>query len=579
MEATIKFPVENRSTQAPSGGNLLDVIRAEGLPIEALCGGRGTCGKCKVLVNGSERLACKTDVSANMEVVILASAENMEILTQNVNTDVMDENTDAARERTDAVGGAREQSASQNARPADSVALAIDVGTTTVVVKAVDMDSGADLAVRAFTNPQRAYGADVLSRINHSMDDASILSRVITEALDGAVRDILVAAPLDPRVVKKIVLAGNTTMGYLLLNLRCRSLGLAPFEPEHAFRPAYAYKEVFGTETLACPIFVYPFISAFVGGDIVSGLVHIGRHFEQNAEGIRSDRENKTGAPSYMLVDMGTNGEIAYRNENRLLTTSTAAGPALEGGNLSCGMSGTEGAICSVEYRVGEAVTTQADNPVETTVQSECGGQGVFACKTIGGKAPLGICGSGFIDLIAALLQVGFIEPTGAFSETIPPEFAFEIETDREDSAKKSIRAIRVAKDAKGKDIFVTQKDVREFQLAKGAIRAGIEILIKEMGEYPKTLYLAGGFGQKISIDSALATGLLPESIRGRIKYAGNTALGGCEDICRNAQKDDHGASGGLSAETKDIVFGAEEINLAAHGDFNNTFMETMMFL
>ncbi|MDR1797008.1 MAG: ASKHA domain-containing protein [Clostridiales Family XIII bacterium] len=515
METKIFFPSKNLTVYAEEGANLLDIIQAQGLPIEAVCGGAGKCGKCLVSVDGEEKLACKTAVSGEaMTVAVLASAEGMEVLATSAATDA----------KPDAKAGGGSQPA--------AVAIAIDIGTTTVVVKATDAATGESLAVRGFTNPQRAFGADVLSRINLSMDDAGKLSPLITKALDEAIADVLQEAAIPAASIMRVVIAGNTTMCYLLLNLRCRSLGLAPFEPEFSLKPEYGYAEVFHTDRLACPVIVTPFLSAFVGGDIVSGLVHIGRHFANDQ--------------SYILVDMGTNGEIAYRGGGRLLATSTAAGPALEGGNILFGMSSTAGAIYAAEY---------LDEP----------GGGAFSVRTIGDAPPVGICGSGVIDLVAKLLAAGFIEATGAMSAGIPQHLFREVPLNDRPS-----KAILIAEGAGGADdVVFCQKDVREFQLAKGAIRAGIEILMKEMGAAPDVLYLAGAFGQNIDLDSAFAVGLLPESLRGRVQFVGNTSLGGAEDACLSA-----GTGGDIEA----ILAEAEEINLGSHPDFNNVFMETMMF-
>ena len=476
----IFFPKDGIKAEAKEGDTLLDVIRAAGLQVEAVCDGRGTCGMCKVRVNGEEGLACRIDAADGMRVDILASSDGHVILTDHSKT----------------------QGLSPSAL---SIAFAVDIGTTTVVVKAVDSGSGAEIGVRAFANPQRVYGADVLSRINNAMDDASLLSGIIQGAVDKAIEDILKDEARD-LITEKVVIAGNTTMSYLLLNLRCRSLGLAPFDPEFGIKTSYGYGEVFGTGTLDCPVIIYPYISAFVGGDIVSGLVNIEKHLE------------KTG--SYILIDMGTNGELAYRRGERLLTTSTAAGPALEGGNITCGMAGLPGAIYETSYE----------------------GDGKFSYKTIMDKPALGICGSGVIDLVATLLDAGLVSETGALTE--PSDKILS------------------------ENVFFTQKDIREFQLAKGAIRAGVDILIEEMGELPDALYLAGGFGQNIDLESAFRVGLIPDELRGRIKFVGNTSLGGCVDACVE--------KGPLPS--LDIAAAAEEINLGSHKDFNNKFMETMLF-
>jgi len=332
--------------------------------------------------------------------------------------------------------------------------------------------------------------------------------------------------------VEKVVVAGNTTMTYLLMNLRCRSLGLAPFTPEFETNPAYEYADVFGTDTLDCPVLIYPYVSAFVGGDIVSGLVNIERHLERDA------------SPSYMLVDMGTNGEIAFRSGTRLLTTSTAAGPALEGGNITCGMGGLPGAVYAASYE----------------------GDGAFSCLTIGGGAAKGICGSGVVALMAALLDAGLVSESGAFTD----EALLLAEKAGADPVQKQLVIAEADASGRGGIVF-TQKDVREFQLAKGAIRAGVDILTEEMGELPKTLYLAGGFGQNIDIESAFRVGLIPRSLEGRIRLAGNTSLGGCVDACLDA-----GAK--VSTPSLDIISAAREINLGGHKSFNDKFMETMLF-
>ena len=541
----VVFPDEKIEAAAREGDTLLDVIRQAGLSIEANCSGQGTCGKCMVRVNGEKALACMTAAEDGQRVEILRADEDHVILTESltksdfsaarepVTTEPVTEEPGTAEPGTAEPVTAEPANAGGEMGKRSRIAFAIDIGTTTVVIKAVDTISGEEAGLRAFANPQRVYGADVLSRINNAMDDASLLSGVITEAIDGAIGDILKneAAGAGP---EKVVIAGNTTMIYLLLNRRCRSLGLVPFEPEYATDPVYEYREVFGKNTLGCPVLIYPYISAFVGGDIVSGLVNIERHLEKGTE------------PSYMLIDMGTNGELAFRCGGRLLTTSTAAGPALEGGNISCGMSGLPGAVYAVAYEGG----------------------GRFSCQTIGDRPVLGICGSGVISLMAALLDAGLVSETGAFTE----EADSIAETGEAIPGNKQLVIAEPGGGHSGGERLVfTQKDVREVQLAKGAIRAGLDILTEEMGEKPGMIYLAGGFGQNIDLRSAFRTGLIPRGREGRILVVGNTSLGGCVDACTEGT-----ATGPLPS--LDIIAAAEEINLGAHGRFNDKFMETMMF-
>jgi uncharacterized 2Fe-2S/4Fe-4S cluster protein (DUF4445 family) len=333
--------------------------------------------------------------------------------------------------------------------------------------------------------------------------------------VDEAVRDICSAEKLPRNKAARTVIAGNTTMLYLLLGLRCKSLGSAPFEPEFPIETSYPYPALFGTETLDCPCLIPPFLSAYVGADITAGLLYCG------------DNDN------FLLVDMGTNGEMAMRTGGRLCSTSTAAGPAFEGGGISHGMSGVTGAICSVR-------------PEPT---------GGFLCSVVGNASPVGICGSGILDAVACLCEGNYIDETGAMNG----EFR--------------AKGVLLAQNPEtGQQIYFTQKDVREFQLAKSAIRSGIEILTREMGSkgesfVPATVYLAGGFGQALDVESAFRIGLLPGIFRGKVVLAGNSALGGCVKLCRRP---------GLMDATRQFAEVGREINLASHPDFNDLFMDHM---
>jgi uncharacterized 2Fe-2S/4Fe-4S cluster protein (DUF4445 family) len=489
----LDFPEEGRQVRALAGSSLLDVIRKSGLPIEADCGGNGKCGKCGVLLNGRKTLACRTPVEDGMQVVIPRRAGEMDIL------------DDYSKLEPDSV----------IEEDAEAFGIAVDIGTTTVVVSALHLRSGRTLAARAFVNGQRPYGADVISRIKHSLENADLLSAVIKKQVDEAIEDICAAENLPRNKAARVVIAGNTTMLYLLLGLRCKSLGSVPFEPEFPLETSYPYQTVFGTATLDCPCLIPPFLSAYVGADITAGLLYCG------------------DAGDFLLVDMGTNGEMAMRTGGLLCSTSTAAGPAFEGGGISCGMSGITGAIRSIRLEAG----------------------GGFACDVIGNAPPVGICGSGILDAVACLCEAEYIDESGAMSETF------------------RAAGVLLAQNAEtGRQIYFTQKDVREFQLAKSAIRAGIEVLMRETGTdgklfVPAAVYLAGGFGQALNVESAFRVGLLPEIFRGKVILAGNSALGGCVKLCRQPK---------LMDATRRFADGGREINLAAHPDFNDLFVDYM---
>jgi uncharacterized 2Fe-2S/4Fe-4S cluster protein (DUF4445 family) len=493
--------------EADDGDNLLDVIRANGVGIDADCGGLGRCGKCVVVTGGERRLACRTFVDADMSVDIPRAGENYDILTG-----------------TDEWAGVN---ATTGREAASDTAIAVDIGTTTVVVKLIDIEDGRELWASAALNGQRAYGADVISRIEASMNDASTLSGVITKQVNGMIAAMLRDSGAEADSVRRVVVAGNTTMCYLLLDLPCRSLGLAPFRPAFTFQDEYGYGEIFHSKTLDCPVLVMPFISAYVGGDITAGLLT--RECPASGAG-----EGGGPAESYMLVDMGTNGEIAYRAGERLLCTSTAAGPAFEGGNISCGSGSVEGAVSRVRVR-----------------------DGALECETIGDAPARSVCGSGLLDAMACFVREGVVDATGAMNADSPYV------------GEGGVVIAGGAADA-GADVVLTQRDVREFQLAKSAVRAGIETLIEEMGgRAPDRLWLAGGFGQRLDADSAFATGLLPEAVRGRVVPIGNSSLAGASLAAADTNRMKTAAR--IAAE-------GEEIALAAHPRFNELFMAHMMF-
>jgi uncharacterized 2Fe-2S/4Fe-4S cluster protein (DUF4445 family) len=489
---------------APAGENLLRVIRAAGLNISADCGGQKKCGKCKVLIDGVPALACETEIHRDMTVTIPSAEESEKY-------DILTDSGERGRVT----------------HCAEECALAIDIGTTTIVAKLIGLSSGADIITAAEMNEQRTYGADVISRINVSMDDASGLCAVVTKQINRMIREMLEGSETAPDAVRRLVISGNTTMCYTLLNLPCRSLGLAPFEPEYGIEQEYSYDEVFHADTLKCPVYIMPFISAYIGGDITAGLL--------------TRRGADTGEP-FILVDMGTNGEIAFYSDGRLLCTAAAAGPAFEGGNISCGSGSVEGAISKVRVRGGG-----------------------FEYDTIGGAPARSICGSGILDAMACFVSEGIIDASGALNEDSP--FA---EEGRILIAPPAADGPAYSDGSCSGGIALTQKDIREFQLAKSAIRTGIEILIIETGgNAPDKLFLAGGFGQNLDPDSAVKVGLLPDSLKGKVIPIGNSSLNGASMAAKDTA---------LLSTAQSIAKDGREINLAAHHSFNELFMEHMMF-
>jgi uncharacterized 2Fe-2S/4Fe-4S cluster protein (DUF4445 family) len=509
----IALPKLGRIIEADRGDNLLERIREAGIMMDADCGGVGRCGKCRVIIDGKTRRACLTHIVEDIEVFIPAekSDEGYSILTEYEDNDTR---------------GITESSPFLPGDDSSGYAIAIDIGTTTVVGKLIDLASGFEVASFAQLNAQRPYGADVISRIEASLDDSSELSRLITRQIDGEITYLLAEHEVKRDDVRKLVIAGNTAMSYILLGLPCRSLGVAPFKPAYTIDGPRLYREIFHTDTLTCACDVLPFISAYVGGDLTAGLCSL------------------RGEDDFILMDMGTNGELLFKQGNRLIGTATAAGPAFEGGNIECGSGSTRGAISSVRYE-----------------------NGVFAYKTIGAAPATSICGSGILDLMAILVSEGLVDATGRFSDEISGD---RIILSQGSGNTERTEITGAAGSAGAASVFFTQKDVRQFQLAKSAIRAGLEVLQKEMGDStPSRIFLAGGFGQNLNPKSACACGLLPETFCDRVIAVGNSSLNGAVKICLNDS---------ARAETVKQIAHAQEINLAVHRLFSDLFMEHMAF-
>jgi len=463
---------------------VLDVLQSDGIYTEAACGGAGTCGKCLVSVDGMPCLACQTEFRDGMKIEVRAE-ERFEVLGA-----VFDSNSDLP-------GGGE-------------FGLAVDIGTTTIAFALVNSVSGKIAFSHGVVNSQRALGADVISRIKAADEGKlELLNRFVVEDILGGISYICREGGVAPSAVRSMVIAGNTTMLHILLGLPCTSLGQFPFEPLFIDLQRRDFFGIFRKELLDCEVLLLPGVSAFVGADVCAGVLY---------------GELLEGGVERLLVDLGTNGELArFASGNYMVGTATAAGPAFEAANISCGVGSVAGAVVRARYLAE---------------------RGVFECETIGGAAAVGLCGSGVLDVAAELVRHGFIDEGGAMDE----DFAV----------------------APG--IWFTQKDVRELQLAKSAVRAGIEILLLEHElsyDAVDKVYLAGGFGHSLNFESAIALGIFPEEWRGKLESVGNSSLAGCVRVLADPE-----ALGTLL----EITGRAREINLSEHPRFNELFMQHIMF-
>lgn len=497
---------------------LLALLQENGIVFGAPCGGRGICGKCRVrflagapevtekererldadeLENGI-RLACVARVKHSCQILLPQSGEeNMAVLTD---FDMQTENVESQKYpyiRSDI-------------RKSVKYGIAIDIGTTTLAAELFDMSDGRTLAVASGINHQRVYGADVITRIAAANAGKSgLLHESIRADIVRLLEKLSEKVPL--REVSEIAIVGNTTMCHLLRGLSCAGLGRAPFTPTDNTWYETDVKTLLKIPNCPAKVTILPGISAFVGADVVAGIC---------ASGI--DMRQETG----LLLDIGTNGEMALQQGDKLYVTSTAAGPVFEGGNISCGMPSVPGAICRVKRH-----------------NTEDG----WYCETIAHEPPVGLCGTGIVDLTAALWQAGYMDEYGTFAEPWFSEGVLIQDT-----------------------IRFEQSDIREVQMGKAAIRAGIEILLAETKCVWPEVYLAGSFGRFMDVEHAIQIGMFPKVFQGRVRSVGNSALKGAEQYLLDEEN--------ARARIDKMIANAEEWNLAEHPSFEALYLRYMGF-
>lgn len=444
------------------------------------CGGRGTCGKCAVTLEGAvsepneaeqkagTRLSCQAVILGDAKVILQQREDLSQIQTQS-------------------------QAEAQLGVPmAGSTGAAVDIGTTTIALKRYDMRTGALIGESAMENPQVQVAADVMGRIGAAMDGQ--LEKLQTQVLD-AIAQLLQKAGGN---VDTMVITGNTTMLYLLTGRDPACLSCVPFEAD----------TLFGTETriLDTQTYLPACMNAFVGADITCAV-------------LASEMCEKKTA---LLCDVGTNGEIALWKDGVLYVTSTAAGPAFEGAGISCGCSSIPGAI--------DRIWSEND-----TLQ----------IHTIGEVPAVGLCGSGLIDAVAQLLELEWMDETGAMDDD----------------------EVILAP-----GVVLQQKDIRAMQLAKAAIAAGIQTLLEVSDttcDQIETLYIAGGFGSHLNIESAVKIGLIPEELEDKVQVIGNAALAGASQLLLDSRK---------LEEIRTIAANSKHWNLGGNPRFNENYMNAMLF-
>lgn len=420
-----------------------------------------------------------------------------------------------------------------------ALGLAVDIGTTTVVGYLLDLETGKQLAVSSLLNPQTRHGGDVVSRIDFagtSPTGLETLQREVVQALNTIIAETTRAAGVSSQNIYALSVVGNTTMYHLFLGIDPSALARVPYVPVIVDPTRVAAHEL-GLEVHPdAHVWVLPNIAGWVGADTVGALLATGVYLQDDIS---------------LVIDIGTNGEMALGSRQRLITCSTAAGPAFEGAQLSCGMRAAGGAIDTVKI------------------------DGDIHWHAIGNSAPRGICGSGLVDLIAGMLDTGIIDSTGMMqdSEALLQDGREKLaERILQEGRQRIFELVRATEGAAGRPVRVTQRDVRELQLAKGAVRAGIEILMKELGVGPediKYVYLAGAFGNYIKPESALTIGLIPHLPQAQIIPVGDAAGSGAKMALLSVSE---------RTEASSILRHVEYIELSGRPDFQEQFAESMIF-
>lgn len=603
----LSFEPSGRQVRVPPGVTLFDAASWNGIAIDSTCGGHGTCKKCRVKVvdgaapvsaldaraftqtelNEGWRLACRVQAATDTTVAVPPLATRPKAATVGVGRQVIlrpavskryvemsepslrDQLTDlerllaalddlelkvdlhalksigrAVRAADYKVTAVIVDDALIDVEPGDTTGqlfgIGFDLGTTTVVATLLDLSTGTPRAVQSTLNSQQPFGADVITRISATMMDTAALRRMTElahQTLDDLAQAVCRQANVDPANVYEIAVAGNATMTHIALGIDPEPLGMAPF-----IMSTRAYPEVLAADAGVAVhprarAFVFPAFGAYVGGDITAGMLASGM-----------DRDSRTR----LFIDIGTNCEIVLGNNDWLLATAAPAGPAFEGAAIRCGMRAADGAI--------EAVTMTADE---------------VRLEVIGDVEPAGLCGSGLVDAVTALVQLGLVDRSGRFAPdeqaaTLAPGIAGRL-TRLGDERVFVLHWLDDAGDAE-RSVYLSQRDIRELQFAKAAIATGWHILLDQARLRPEAVQqvlLAGSFGSYLSPASATRLGLVPRLPLLRIVSAGNVAGEGAKMALLSLRE-----RSGATALLGEVRY----VELSDRSDFNDRFVEQLPF-
>lgn len=521
---------QNRIIPCPTGSNLMRILRDAGIFLESPCSGLGTCGKCRVqIVSGKLpdptpdekrhlsaddlargiRLSCMIQVMEDLSIKLQTHSKTTPVLTDGY------------------------LPAFYPDRLSDGFGVAVDLGTTTIAMSLVDLHSGREIGHASAINEQHRYGLDVLSRINwecmHGEEGIYELQSAVVDSINDMLGDVYRQFSITKTEIKEIAISANCTMAHMLLGEDARGIGKAPYQPvflSSQTRNAHQIGLNTGENTI---LYCLPQVSSYIGGDIVAGVCAC---------------QLQQSAGNRLFLDIGTNGELVLSCNGQMISCSCAAGPALEGMNIQCGMRAAEGAIEDIQIQQGE----------------------VFL-RTIQNSSPVGLCGSGILAAVRELNRNHYIKKNGAFlsPETLP---------DR-DLRKKILRFIQKKKEVvlcRDPEIVVTQNDIRQVQLAKGAILSGVTSLLNHAGISPDELdevIVAGQFGSHLPTSSLTGTGVLPQGLACNIRYVGNTSKAGAYLALISSSK---------RTEMEALAHEIKYLELSQMPNYQEIFLESLQF-
>ena len=575
--AWVNFVREGKRIEVEDGESVLEAEIRAGLRPDAPCGGLGKCGKCLVKIDGEVVKACQVRAGGEPEhkeyiVETLERSGDEKILTDGFNREVVfapgvrmekvvlekakpgekrsdwQRLLDALAETDSGVEPERMEADLKLAgelygmrRDSDDwyviysgrrimelrkevgrrCLVAFDIGTTTIAGYLLDGEDGRTLAVESRMNPQAQYGANVIMRANYALEHGTdVLSQCIREAVNEMLGVLAGAAGISRDDIFQVCIVGNTCMHHLFLGISPASLVHAPYTPAVSERLVLNAGDYGLDVQRKAELIMLPDIAGYVGADTCGCLLTL-----------RQDLKDEIS----LMIDIGTNGEMVLGNKERLVTCSTAAGPAFEGAKIECGMRGAAGAVDHVKFEDGK-----------------------WSYTTVGDKPAVGLCGSGLIDLVAGLLDAGMLDENGVLSSGQEKPGVF----------------VLVPKEQAGteKGVYITQKDIGEVQLAKAAIAAGIQMLEKQLGimeDQIDSVYIAGAFGNYMDPVSAGRIGLFPETLVRKVKPVGNAAGEGAKIALVNERE---------MLEMDELVRKIDFVELAASADFQDYFIDELGF-